>query len=310
VIPILGCAPSRRYSSPVGGGGSVPADAILVINWATATGQTNAALWDTDKPVPLTWQIGNGAANIVVSATGLGFPAGMTNVLKCVLETPSGSPIASPSDVLRIGPTNDAGLGEIPNGTSRFLREYLRVEFPDDFQGTPGIDGQTHPIQDGIAVGDSNWMLQVFITNGGVKSVSVGEWLLRYNLIGNRIYEGPVLNKFNVYRLERHIQRTSSSEYHFHAKVFDDAVSTTVPLFEDEDFDDLSSSGNMADDLAHTFNQVDRTAGLNFGHNGLFDLPSGLEAMFPMTATYQGGAMMRTDDWCGPFDPAEQDWAA
>ena len=233
-------------------------------------GNSPEALSDGGKWTEL---IGNGRANRVVPSAGLDFPT--PNVLDARVEF-SGS--MAPTQLVRT--TN---LPAIAVGERRGYRAFLRVMTPDAYDALPGADSHTHPIQDGNAAGDSNWMLQVF--------TGPGLWQLRFSTpLGP--FAAPALDKHATYRPEWLIER-SAAGYTFHARVYDSAGTL---LYGDADFDHLWSSGTLA--TAGVMQFAHPTTGLNAGHNGV---SSSVGAdLYPFSLYCQSGIAVHTD-WCGPW---------
>jgi hypothetical protein len=211
-----------------------------------------------------------------VSSAGLDFPTPNVLAARAQLPTSGGG---SPTELVRT-----TALPSIAVGDRRGFRAYLRVMTPDAFDASAGADSHTHPIQDGNAAGDSNWMLQVFTDGGGP-----GQWLLRFSTPAGP-FAAPVLSKNVTYRIEWLIER-SAAGYAFHARVYNSAGTL---LHDDDDFDHLWSDGMLAGAASMAFGNP--TTGLNAGHNGVGSVaPSNL---YPFTLYYQG-AIAVCVDWCG-----------
>jgi hypothetical protein len=252
-----------------------PSGSVLFSSdFSTSLGTSTTALSDGGRWTAL---IGNGRANTVISSAGLDFPTANVLAARAQLPTSSGG---SPTQLVRT-----TSLPAIAVGDQRGFRAYLRVMTPDAFDASAGADSHTHPIQDGNAAGDSNWMLQVFTDGGGP-----GQWLLRFSTpVGP--FAAPILRKGVTYRIEWLIER-SAAGYAFHARVYNSAGSL---LYEDGDFDHLWSTGTLATAASMAFGNP--TTGLNAGHNGVASLaPSSL---YPFVLYYQGGIAV-CSGWCGP----------
>lgn len=217
--------------------------------------------------------IGNGRANRVVSSAGLDFPT--PNVLDARVEF-TGS--MAPTQLVRT-----TSLPAIAVGDERGYRAYLRVMTPDAYDALAGADSHTHPIQDGNAAGDSNWMLQVF--------TGPGLWQLRFSTpLGP--FAAPALQKGVTYRIEWLIER-SAAGYALHVRIYDSAGTL---LHGDADMDHLWSAGTLATAGAMQFGNP--TTGLNAGHNGVASAVGA--GLYPFTLYYQG-AIAACASWCGPW---------
>lgn len=255
-------------------------------DWSTARGQTDAALRDLGKAIPWTQRIGNGRGNEVVASTGLAFPT--ANVLRVVAEDGDGDGDAS-SNVLRVESLPIPSTGE-----TLYYRWYIRVTVPDQHTG----DSETHPIQDGVAIGSTNWAFQIITRNDGtwlpsIETDAAAAW-------PNTHWGRPniVLRKNVTYRFELAVRRTGSSTFGLNARIYgaDGAL-----LFDDNDFVNSNGTSSLADNPVLNIVNLNSMNGLNAGFNGL----GGPSTLMPFTMYYQGGVAVCEGDWCGAYSSAE-----
>jgi hypothetical protein len=266
---------------PPGGG------LVFHSDFSTALGMSDAAWRDTNKPQPWDAIGGNGRSNEVIRSTGLDFPT--TNVLKVVAGYRSGGGAASQSPRL---PYQNGRIPIPAVGGSLYYRWYLRMVTPDSYMS----DYATHPIQDGVAGSETNWLFRI-------ENRPNGTWNARFDVDATSANAHPnthfgsniVLNKGVTYRFELQIHRTGTSTFQMHARIYN---SSGVLLYDDDDFRNANGSGSLANRPTLQFNQISRLAGFQIGFNGL---NVGGPELFPFTLTYQSGICIRTDTWCGPY---------
>lgn len=262
---------------------------VFASDWSTGTGEGAAAMLDTRQAIPWDRQFGNGNGNEVVAATGLGFPAGMTNVLKAVMEW-NGSGAAT--DALRLD--NASKIIPVPDvGEGIFYRWYIRIDTPDTFTA----DDSVHPFQDGFAVSDCNWWFRVITRTNGTWVPELR--MANANTWPNYGWQGPALAKGVVYRFEVNVHRNAASTYQIHVRVFN---STNTLLYDDDDFANLSGTATLASNPSHNFDTLENLAGFNAGHNGVV---GGTVGQFPYIHSYQGGFAICVMGWCGAYVAGE-----
>lgn len=262
-------------------------------DWSTAQGNTDAALRDTAQTLPWTTAQAPTATRLssVVSAAGLGFPAGMANVLQVRLGNDGVA--APPAQVIRVGATVAPTAWPTPAvGESLYYRVYKRVTIDDAYISA----STTHPVQDGNAAGGTNWMF-VVESNAGA-----GVWRLKFEVamaFPNNFWTPPLLNRNQTYRFEWRVHRISATQFNLHARIYDSAGAL---LYDDDDFNNANNSAQLDDLPALDFRAgaVDNLRGMNAGTNGLGN--NGQSGLFPMTLYYQGGVQVRSDDWCGAYE--------
>ena len=282
-------------------GGAVPSDAIMVTPWSTGTGTGDAAVRDTDRTVPYASRKGTAADFEIVSASGLGFPAGMTNVAKSTCAS------NSPSNVgVRIQAASSPGLSTPAVGTDRYYRLYRRVDMPDLYISSGG-DGLIHQPQDADSgTGNTTFQFEIYYNSDGtwefefyLNDTSLGANLRRYVL-------PAALTKGVVYRFEWRVHVVSSTTVWVDARVYD---SSDVLLYSSEDFTRKTGLDTMAAQNIFTIPGVANLRGLQMGSNSWSVDPADIGGgLGDQISHYDGGLMIRTDDWCGAFSDQEEDW--
>lgn len=239
-------------------------------DWSFATGTSASALSDNGK-----WDE-RAVGFEVVASSGLGFPAGMANVIDVDWD-----------GVFNFARTDTISVPAI--GDTRHYRWYMRVDIPDDV-----ADLETHPIQDGLSAPTTNWMFKVFHNSAGD-----GFWRPSLWTQGNAYpfirwtANSTALTKGEVYRVELMIDRTSATEYKTAIRIYDDA---NVLVADEFDFfrEDSGSLTLGSIDPTLTFYDVNELAGLNCGSNDA-DPEAGRYG-------YQGGfAVVDNQGWIGAY---------
>ncbi|MBP6629778.1 MAG: hypothetical protein KA297_10130 [Kofleriaceae bacterium] len=258
-----------------------PLTPLLQSDFATATGTTAMALEDGGL-----WAVYGTGGEVLANPGDLGFPAGMANVLRVSWSQGSG--------IWRVGPPFGPGLPALAVGSTRYYRYYFRQVQPD---GT--VDTQTHPFQDGGAGSQTNWTTQCF------NNVGPGMWLLGHGFWDNpfpndQFHLSTPLPKAHTYRLEHAIERVSDTTFRFDSRVFDEAVSTTTPIYDGDDFyaGGQPARGSMTAYFATqtlTFNDAANLDGFNAGVNDI-------EPTEPGDYAFEGGiAIVDDQGWIGPY---------
>jgi hypothetical protein len=260
-----------------GGGGPAPPDVVFFSDWRTARGNSEAAVTDGGK-----WNIvsnGYQESMSVISSSGLDFPSANVFLLTAV-ERWQG-----------FGIVRKTGIPVPAVNQSLYYRWYFRMMQVDDLQ-----DEQTHPIQDGNAASDTNWMFIVY-NGGGSSGIPRGRWQPQFWSEGsggnNARWYGPILNKNQTYRFELQIHRTGSSTFRMHVRIFDRAG---TQIAGDADITNIGGATRLSSNPTLTFNNVNNLNGLNAGNNGIAP-----PAPFPFPYAYEGCFAVRRDNWCGPY---------
>lgn len=251
-----------------------PSAVIFSSDWSTALGTTAAAVQDTGKSLP--WSLRGGQGLEVISSAGLDFPT--ANVLRVTA-------VAATTGYAFLRKT---GMPIPGVGQSRFYRWYIRVTTPDGLE-----DHESHPIQDGNAASQCNWLFHIYHDAGA------GMWRPQVRPAGaanpfpNNRWFGPPLSKGATYRFEMQIQRTGTTTFQMHVRIYDSAGAL---LHSDAAFTNEQNTATLANDPTFTFLNVDALDGLNAGCNGIAGSPP-----WPFVYSYQGGFAVGSVDWIGPY---------
>lgn len=283
------------------GGGSgirTPQTGVLFFSdWSTATGTSDAALRDTDKPIPWSNRWGGNGSLTVVSAAGLGFPSDMDNVLRVTQYQ---------QDFDWVMANN---LWSLPGvGESRAFRIYLRVTI-SDAQGDKGtVYASHHPIESTGASGSTSggfyaWHFGSY--NDGTFPIlfSMNDPSYPYNGWtfgapqydhGGRDYDPAPLDKNTTYRLEWKFTRTAASTYSLDMRVY--GPDDTTLLY---DGNSTYAWGGNGQTLASDGDGLDvddsKIVDMRLGTNG-----GGWTFTSPQYV-YWGGFAVCADDWCGRY---------
>lgn len=261
------------------GGGDPTVTPLFFSDWSTATGETTNAVTDGGK---WTNAFNNSSDRVtVVSTSGLGFPAGMTNCLAIRHRT---------SQFCGVDVTD--GWDAPVAGETRFFRLYFR----NSIQGTDPGD-TAHPVisqaePDAYALVHSAGATYTFAINCTNDSDHATH-THRFQLTSS-------LTRDEVYRVEWKIHRVDSNTVTFDARVYDDA---DVLLYSAANFSCTWHSG------AHTMATV---GNIDYASSTIMN---GLGDMFishegdtwgPWTdevgnRTYYGGVGVSDEDWCGAY---------
>jgi hypothetical protein len=284
------------------GGGDPDYTPAFFSDWASVSPGTSSGITgDAGK-----WTLG-GVGHEVVATTGLGFPATMTNCIKVNAKFERSGWCAWLKQ----------GLSAPAAGTTRYYRVYARMDFDDRCTGNGD-----HPWQDGNAVGDSNYIISVHYgtgQNGDEIPPRTGQWQVGPVILesGSTIYfdNGPWLDHTTVYRLEWAVERIDATTYDFAMRVFDDATSTSVPIYDDADFPADTGGGTLATRGPWTFKNAAYQEGITGGIND-FEMGAGptgngdwwTSSAQDFTYGYQGGYALvdrvesiAAGEWIGPY---------
>lgn len=267
------------------GAGAPPVGApLLDADWSTATGTTDNALMDGGEF--------NGTANTpateleVIAATGLGFPVGMTNVLRVTHHV-------SPASGWVESDEQWAARGD---DESLFYRFYLRNGVPDS-EGAVSSSSH-HPFETaGGGVGTQGWSFNFGWADDGTFPfklilVGVSGGAQRWRVRSGGAYVN--LSKDTTYRFEFQFTRTAANTYTIHARIYNAAdellYSDSDWATEDVPFTPMTTAGV---DIAIP----DSDAGLRRWRIGINGGPAVSEDRYH----YVGGVMVRADDWAGAY---------
>lgn len=290
-----------RGTPVVSGGGGGSGTVLVSTDWSTGTGSSDTLLREDAKPHPWGW-VGYGTKRLdVISASGLGFPSGMTNVLRAL--SPAGSQTYTQVQ---------AEWTPLSVGETLFIRLYFRQAFSDAV-GSLSFAGN-HTVESAIGGGsfgsDGGWTLTWGNNTDGTFPI---RWDFRpYTnthvvALGTNASSAPVpLTKGVTYRLEWSLTVQSSTTMEFHARVFDEAVSAVTPLYDDTnisgyDYDGGFHSGTLASGYGTALPVPVASSGtLEVGPNG-----SGWSLSANQYAYYGGVRVVKGGTWIGAYVPGE-----
>lgn len=189
------------------------------------------------------------------------------------------------------------GLGVPAVGATRYYRVYVNVQVPDD-----SSDAASHPIQDGNAASDTNWMFEVYHDVAATN----GLWRLSF-WPGNGVQSNPAYQRFTLtqnltkgttYRVEWSYHRTGTATANLHARV---STATGSLLYGDADFlaNDGAGPGSLADNPTLDIPLVANLDGLNCGLNQSDWTTGGLWG-------YQGAVAVSDESWLGAYNAATE----
>lgn len=270
-------------------------DVEMHSDWSTATGQSDAAIRDTDKAVPWTSDVPTVAE--VVSASG-SFVAGFANCLKVWGE------LDDSSGLWRIGTgpyanvKYDAGLPEADE--YRYTRFYWRYDITDPPNNNETINGGgwggTHPTEIGADQGSVLHKMTMPSTGSTYQYIIV----LFNSSDGTRTFY-VTLDKATEYRIEEKLAFQSATTWYYDIKIFSAA---DVELFEGSDFTLWGHSDPMTNlwyKRSGDYPMDEFKLGQNSSYSLLWD--SGPDRNIEMFK--YGGWAYRTsdsdDDWIGKY---------
>jgi hypothetical protein len=269
----------------------IPGGVVFVSDWSTATGATAAALQDTGKTTPWNTLVNSNNLLNVVSASGLGFPAGMTNVLE-VTHRVGGQASAHVAA---------SSLWALPAlNQSLFFRVYLRNAIANA-EGNLDLNSH-HPMEVGTGgFSTEDWEWTYGSQNDGTFPIKFACLNPLTNAHKTRWCLGAGgtttnrLNKNATYRLEWKLTKTATNTYTLDIRIYDSSgtlVWHSGNIFGAQTGDPaLSASGGgivMTDAVLGT---------MQLGTNG------GSWNLGVVQHSYWGGLMVRSDNWCGPYPP-------
>jgi hypothetical protein len=254
---------------------------VFTSDFSTALGTSSAAVTDGGR-----WNIQATTAETmrIISSAGLGFPS--SNVME-MIATSARQGFA----IIR-----KTGMSIPAIGESRYYRWYIRVAMPDGLS-----DYNTHPIQDGNAASQTNWMFLV-IGQGGPGSVPAGhyqpEFWANSAPYPNQRWYGPDLPKNQTYRYELQIHRVDATQFRMHVRIYN---SSGTLVADDDDFRNYDVGITLATNPLFPLTAAANLDGLNAGNNGIANLPANSN----FTYAYEGGFAVCSGDWCGPYVAGE-----
>jgi hypothetical protein len=298
---------------------------LFASDWTNATRGSiaDADIRDTTKAIPWssgTSRAGNFSRIYAVSAAGLGFPAGMSNVL-CVDHY---SNTFATVEAVRLWP--DPAVGGF-----NAHRLYYRCDIPNSYGNLPL--NSYHPIEPMSGHPPLQFEFQIGVNANGTWTLRIALGFTANTTIGQApelyVKYDLVLSKFKTYRLEWKQQRILATDtggdhdynYTLDVLVFDESVSATVPAYTAADFIRISGPtppalASLAHDNPLPFTMSSTvpvelsttTRAQTVGTNGAaqWDESPYLVGMTTRDAfTYIGGVAVSQQDWCGPYVPGE-----
>jgi hypothetical protein len=260
------------------------ADFLFASDWSTALGNSHAAITDGGK-----WDfVSADFTGRIISSAGLGFPT--ANVLDVYTTTTRVGWVE-----LRRSTVPIPAVGE-----SRYYRWYFRYAAPDDL-----ADNESHPVQDGGAVSQSNWRFHTINGTGDCYfggPVPPGQWCPRFDFNGapspfHRVH-GPMLDKGQTYRIEVHIRRESATTFRASVRIYDSAGTL---IADDATLRASDNTQTLAQAPAFNIHNLSGMSVFNSGHNGF--APGSYP--FPFTYAYEAAFAICADTWCGAYSPGE-----
>ncbi|HWA15908.1 MAG TPA: hypothetical protein VG817_05725 [Gemmatimonadales bacterium] len=288
-----------------GGGGSdsliqgpppPPGTILFSSDWSTSTGTSDNALLDGGKQNPWSSRWGGNGSLTVVSASGLGFPAGMTNVLRVTQYQ---------QDFDWVMANNRWSLPEI--GHALAFRVYLRNTVADSEGDKGTVYSSHHPIESTGSAGSTGggyYVWHIGSYNDGTFPILFSMNNPAYPLNGwtfgapqyshgGRDYDPAPLDKNTTYRLEWKFTRTGTNRYSLSMRVYDQAG---TQLYDDSSTYAWTGNGETLASSGTNLNVDDRQmVDIRIGTNGggwTFNAPQYI---------YWGGFAVCADDWCGPY---------
>ena len=258
-------------------------------DWSTATGQSDAALRDTSKPLPWDIVIGSGAnlnTCAIVPATGLDFPSANVFQVNGDYTGPGAQPILTRQVSILPG-NNHWPIPAI--GQSVYFRIYKRVVYP--VPGNPNLGNNNHNIEE-QAGGASNWSWSFDVDANGWRPKMQSQVANKYALTsgGSAAY----LARNQTYRLEWQIHRIGASTCNIPGRIYNSAGTL---LYSDANFVNQSTGVSLAATPTLNLTNAETLDAWQVGTNGPGVDPGG--TVTPMW--YLGCAAVRADGWCGPY---------
>jgi hypothetical protein len=312
---------SRTASGGGGGGGSSPT-LLFASDWTNSTlgSLADADIRDTTKAIPWTSgtsRSGNFSQIYAASATGLGFPAGMSKVLKV---DHYGTTFAT-VEVVRQWPQPIVG------GFSAH-RMYWRCDIPNSY-GNLEMNSY-HPIEPMAFHPPLQFEYQIGVNADGTLTFRISLGFSNNTTVGqapdNYVKYDVTLVKFKTYRIEWKQIRISAVDtstdidynYNYDVRIYDESVSVTTPAFTGADFMRISgpnppTPSSLAAEAPVNFTMSETnpdgtttSRSQTVGTNGAAGTNWNSVGTTTRDAfTYFGGVAVSQQDWCGPYVPGE-----
>lgn len=265
---------------------------VFASDWRTSTGTSDDALLDTTRTPA--WSSVRKGSNMdqlqVVSASGLGFPSTMSQVLRAAHRGTQSCDVRA------------AELWPAPApGQSIYFRMYLRFSIPDSY-GNLGSSSH-HPIQPDSGTCPMEWEFTFGSKSDGTLEANYGFYTSGAGFSNHQ--DTSKLKKFETYRWEWAFHRQASGTYKTDIRVHD---STGALVLDDDDFisrfnpDYTTPLSTKDPDLTFSDHCIRR---LFVGYNGP-NWPDFNDDSF----MYVGGVAVKlsnsANDWIGPYSPDEK----
>lgn len=261
------------------GGGTPNDELVFASDWSTATGNSANALSDGGK-----WDdVSSGTPRVeIVPATGLGFPAGMTNVL-------AGRYRNTDTQFWIVGKTNGWALPAVGGVMCK------RLYFRHTVVGTSSIT--YHPVEPavGACADEAEWVVN-----------SQANFIFRIQTHSHR-WE-TTLQRGNTYRVEERWERTGTQTWVLHMRVYDAGNNL---IRDDDDFSCSLGHGNHTlasggTTVVNTTSNAECLRSQNINWQGSAQDGRGSDDE-NNNRIYYGGYALSHSDWCGPYVQGEAD---
>lgn len=279
----------------IAGGAS---DLVFASYFSNGTGEGDAAVGDGGL-----WAVENSGDDrlTVVSAAGLDFPAGMTNVLHIRYRSSPYTP-ANGRPYCAVG-KEDMTTAPSQVGDKVFYRYYFRSEVTVN----PGY-GSHHPVQSAFEAGDCPGVCSVNHAHGSTFSWHTANLSMPTYDDTHRWFKdsfwGASLSANKTYRAEWCLEKAGAESYKLSVRIYD---SSDVLLADDDDFVCNINSHNhtLADWNASPGNNINSAnvgciAHLWLTHQGDWNVTDE-----DGNRIWYGGVAASETQWCGPWIDGE-----
>ena len=190
-------------------------------------------------------------------------------------------------------------LGNVGSGTQRYYRYYARVPYGDT-HGAATTGNSEHGVESGqssSSLSDSFAFFRV-PRNDGTWFPGWTAYITNWRWVADNLN----LNKSKTYRLEWHVNFTSTSAYNVEIRIYNSSNSL---IADESDFHLRAPADNATtlEGFIHPWNSATDTAFwdlITMGTNG----PSSnfpLANLIDEDLFYHGAVCIRNDTWCGPY---------
>lgn len=295
---VFGGAIGRSTGSVAQGGGEGRPAPLFASAWSFDVGSTQTIVRDNNK-----WDMwDNNTQDLsVVSASGLGAPSGMANVLRHTFDT------ANPTRAAYVRIVQKFAALSI--GETLYVRFYYRQSELDE--GNSGLDNSHHNFE-----GDNRTTVKsvvLFKPGNNLNGTYPLRWLLEEADTSTWGYltpnaQGQTLPKNKFHRWEIAITRTDGSYLGLAFRLYDPDDDATL-LYQDgatgltKMMNNAGGGGALlstAPSTAYPYSNIDWLRSWELGNNG--------GSMGPFSVNcydYFAGVCFRTDDWCGPYSTTD-----